>query len=89
MTTKRTLTILLTLCSAAMILDMFDASHALALFLLAGIIPGTNIALDAGTMLVVFSGFAGFTLSRVFISLTAHAIHKIHLTRTHIRTQRA
>ena len=63
---------IITLClifSGIIILDSLNAGHALAMFLLAGIIPGTNAAISATTMLEIFTLLIGFTLSRVTLNL--------------------
>lgn len=57
-----------------MILDSMNAGHALVMFLLAGIIPGTNIVIEAGRMFEFFTLLIGFTLSRITISLFRHGI---------------
>jgi len=66
---KKTFTIIFTILSALLILDSMDVSHAIAMFLLAGIIPGTNIALTADRMLELFALLIGFVLARVSIRL--------------------
>lgn len=67
---KKTLTFILISSSAFIILDSMNAGHALVMFFLAGVIPGTNVAIDAGRMLELFTLLIGFTLSRV----TTHLI---------------
>ena len=52
-----------------MILDTLNAGYALAMFLLAGVIPGTNTVIDAASMLESILLVSGFILSR--ITLTA------------------
>jgi len=66
---KKTLTILCISLSLILILDSVNAGHALVMFFLAGIIPGTNVAISAASMLEFFTLLIGFTLSRVTISL--------------------
>ena len=66
---KKTFTIIFTILSALLILDSMDVSHAIAMFLLAGIIPGTNIALNPDRMLELFALLIGFVLARVSIRL--------------------
>lgn len=51
--------------SLIIILDTVDAGHALVMFVLAGIIPGTNIILGADQTLELFALLIGFTLSRI------------------------
>ncbi|MGV9001572.1 MAG: hypothetical protein ACOH18_01280 [Candidatus Saccharimonadaceae bacterium] len=67
---KKTLTILLISLSAYMIFDSANAGHALVMFFLAGVIPGTNIAIEADRMLELFTLLIGFILSRI----TTHLI---------------
>lgn len=55
--------------SGIIILDSLNAGHALAMFLLAGIIPGTSTVVSAQTMLELFTLLFGFTLSRVTLNL--------------------
>lgn len=52
-----------------MILDSMNAGHALVMFLLAGVIPGTNIIVEADRMLEFFTLLIGFTLSRITLHL--------------------
>ena len=70
---KKTAAIILTALSLLMILDSFNFGHALMMFLLAGVIPGTNIAIDGARMLEFFALIAGFTVAR----LTTHVIRSI------------
>lgn len=66
--------------SALLILDSLNAGHALAMFYLAGEIPGTQIALSASTMMEFFALLTGFVLARIgnravmtfFSRLSAH-----------------
>lgn len=62
---KKALTILFLSLSAMIILDSLNAGHALMMFLLAGVIPGTNTAISGSTMLEIFTLLIGFTLARV------------------------
>ena len=55
--------------SFLMILDSVNAGQALAMFFLAGVIPGTNISVEAGQMFEFFTLLTGFTLSRITLSL--------------------
>ena len=66
---KKALTILCISLSFVIILDTFNASEAIFMFFLAGVIPGTNITISAARMLEVFMLLTGFILSRVTISL--------------------
>ncbi len=66
---KKLLTILLISLSAFMILESMNAGHALVMFVLAGVIPGTNTVIEAERMLELFTLLIGFTLSRVTLHL--------------------
>lgn len=66
---KKTIIILCISLSALMILDSMNAGHALVMFVLAGVIPGTNVAIDASNMLILFTLLIGFTLSRITLHL--------------------
>jgi hypothetical protein len=63
-----------------MILDSMNAGHALVMFFLAGVIPGTNVAIDAARMLELFTLLIGFTLSRITMSLMRIGNMRPHLT---------
>ncbi|MGH7218664.1 MAG: hypothetical protein ACREGE_04455 [Candidatus Microsaccharimonas sp.] len=65
---KKALTLLFTLLSILIILDSLNAGHAVAMFLLAGVIPGTNLVLDATRTLELFLLLSGFTLSRIILN---------------------
>ena len=62
---KKTIIIACVSLSLFMIFDSLNAGHALVMFVLAGVIPGTNVAIDASRMLEFFALLIGFTLSRV------------------------
>lgn len=62
---KNTITIIAIILSLLLILDSFNFSHALMMFYLAGVIPGTNTAIDAARMLELFALIGGFTVARV------------------------
>ena len=47
-----------------------NAGHAVAMFLLAGVVPGTNLVLDATRTLEFFLLVSGFTLSRIILNAT-------------------
>jgi len=66
---KKALTIIFVSLSFILILDSVNAGHALVMFLLAGVIPGTNITISGSSMLEGFTLLIGFTLSRITISL--------------------
>jgi len=51
--------------SALLILDSMDAGHAIVMFYLAGLVPGTNVTLSPSTMLQVFALLIGFVLARI------------------------
>ena len=51
--------------SGLMILDSLNAGHALMMFFLAGVIPGTNIAISAQVMVEFFALASGFVFARL------------------------
>lgn len=67
---KKLLTIVFISLSAILILDSMNVGQAVTMFLLAGVIPGTNVALSGATMLELFALLIGFTLARVAHTLT-------------------
>lgn len=62
---KKAIVITLIALSAILILDSFNAWHALAMFYLAGEIPGTRTSLNAETMLSIFALLFGFVVARL------------------------
>lgn len=65
-------TTIITTClilSSLIVLDGFNAGHALMMLLLAGVVPGTNIVLSGSTMLEIYMVLIGFTLARVTLNL--------------------
>lgn len=66
---KKAITITLTALSAILILDSMNFGYALAMFYLAGIVPGTNLVIDADRMLSLFVILLGFVLARISIYL--------------------
>jgi hypothetical protein len=62
---KKTTAIIITIFSLLLILDSFNFGHALMMFYLAGVVPGTNVILDGEQMLQLFAGIAGFIVARV------------------------
>lgn len=74
---QKNVTILFVSLSAILILDTMNAWHAFAMFLLAGIIPGTNTTIDADHMLQYILLISGFTLARITTSLVrAYSSHQ-------------
>ena len=86
METKKILSIILTVASAILILDSFNFAHTFIIFLLIGVVPGTSIDISADTMLNGFVLIAGFTLSRITMSL-AISIYRRFLLNTYTATQ--
>lgn len=62
---KNTITIIASILSLLIILDCLNFRHALIIFYLAGVIPGTDIAIGAAQMLQLFAFVGGFTVARV------------------------
>jgi len=86
---KKTLTIILLILSIIMILDSLNAGHALVMFFLAGVIPGTNITIGASQMLETFTFLIGFTLSRITLNLMRLSAQYRSEERTSSRISRA
>jgi len=81
---KKSITIIFTILSLLLILDSINFSHVLMMFLLAGVIPGTNITISGTQMLEIFAIIAGFIVARV----TTHLIRSLTLrlpTISHVR----
>lgn len=66
---KKKITIICSALSVFLILDSMNVGYALVMFFLAGVVPGTNIIIDATHMLEFFTLTIGFTLSRITMSL--------------------
>lgn len=66
---RKTTTIILTVLSGLMILDSLHVGHAVTMFLLAGVIPGTNLVLSPTVTLELFALLLGFVLSRIVINV--------------------
>lgn len=64
---KKTITIVCITLSLLLILDSFNFSQMLVMFLLAGVIPGTNIAVSGDQMLEFFALALGFTVARIMM----------------------
>lgn len=62
---KKTIAIIFTLLSLLIILDSVNFGHALMMFLLAGVIPGTNITMNGEQMLEFTVLVAGFIFARI------------------------
>lgn len=72
-TARNTIITLCTGVSLLIILDSLNAGHALAMFLLAGVIPGTNITISGARMFEFFMLIGGFTLARItLLALKRH-----------------
>lgn len=62
---RKTITITCLILSGLIILDSLNVGHILIMFFLAGVIPGTNIALSASTMMEVFALLIGLVIGRL------------------------
>lgn len=71
---KKTVSIIFIILALMLILDSMNIGHMIAMFLLAGIVPGTNLVLNADRMLELFALLFGFVLARVAVTLTRTAI---------------
>jgi hypothetical protein len=83
---KKVLTIIFVILSVIIIFDSFNAWHAIAMFYLAGEIPGTHTSINAGTMMSVFALLIGFVLARIsnrfFLSFFDYISTKVSNHRT-------
>ncbi|MFZ3010111.1 MAG: hypothetical protein WA030_03800 [Candidatus Microsaccharimonas sp.] len=66
---RKTIIITSLILSGLLILDSMSAGHFLMMFLLAGIIPGTNIAISAQNMMEGFALVGGFVIARIMSNL--------------------
>jgi hypothetical protein len=66
---KKILTTTFIILSIMLILDSMNFGHALMMFYLAGIIPGTTTSIDADSMLEFFVLISGFTFARIMTYL--------------------
>jgi hypothetical protein len=82
---KKTITITCLILSAVIILDTFNAWHALAMFYLAGEIPGTRTSISAGTMMSVFALLIGFVLARLGNKAILSLFDRVSIKRTQQR----
>jgi hypothetical protein len=73
---KKTLTIILVIASALLILDSVNFAHAVMLFLLAGVIPGTNILITPAETMMLCALIGGFVLSRTIIPSLSRSTSK-------------
>lgn len=62
---KKNLAIIFVTASMILILDSFGFGHAFTMFLLVGLIPGTNVSLNANEMLTFFSLMLGLIVGRL------------------------
>lgn len=62
---KKAITIICLVLSAVIILDTFNVWHSVAMFYIAGEIPGTRTSINAGTMMSIFALLIGFVLARI------------------------
>lgn len=66
---RKSLTVIFTILSGLIILDSLQFGHAIAMFLLAGVIPGTNLVLSPTVTLELFALLIGFVMSRIVIGV--------------------
>lgn len=62
---RKTITATCLILSGLIILDSLNAGHALMMFLLAGVIPGTSMVLNAQLTMQLFAVLFGFVLARL------------------------
>jgi hypothetical protein len=82
---KKSITTICLTLSAVIILDSFNAWHALAMFYLAGEIPGTHTSISASTMMSVFALLIGFVLARLGNKAVLSLFDRISFKRTQQR----
>jgi hypothetical protein len=80
---KKAITTTCLILSAVIILDSFYVWHAVAMFYLAGEIPGTRTSISAGTMMSVFAVLTGFVLARIGNKAVLSLFNRIALKRSH------
>lgn len=80
---KKAITTTLLLLSAVIILDSFYVWHAVAMFYLAGEIPGTRASISPGTMMSVFALLTGFVLARIGNKAVLSLFNRILFKRSH------
>lgn len=66
---KKAIIVTCIVLSGLIILDSMNAGHAVMMFLLAGIVPGTAIVLSPNDMMSLFALLIGFVLARVTNSI--------------------
>ena len=81
-TMKKVIIIISLILSAILILDSFNAWHAIAMFYLAGEIPGTRTSISAGTMLEIFALLTGFVVARIMNRAVLSVSSRLTLRRT-------
>lgn len=74
---KKTLSIVFICLSALLILDSANFGHALMLFVLAGIVPGTNLVMSPSQMLELFSLLIGIVIGRISARLMFAVINRL------------
>lgn len=84
---KTTATNLFLILSTVIILDAFNAGHALMLFLLAGIIPGTSLAVSADFALALILGLFGVFFGRATWALILSVSGLVFSRRNALRPQ--
>lgn len=79
---KKNITIICLLLSAVVILDSLNVWHALAMFYVAGEIPGTHASINASTMMSIFALLIGFVLARIGNRAILSLFDRIWIKRT-------
>jgi uncharacterized membrane protein (DUF485 family) len=79
---KKALTIICLVLSASIILESFNAWHAIAYFYLAGEIPGTNQTVSPDVMMAIFALISGFILARIVSRVALALFDRIESKRT-------
>jgi len=82
---KKPITIICLILSAVIILDTLHVWHAVAMFYLAGEIPGTNRSISPDIMMQVFALTGGFVLARIGNRAVLRTFDRIFVKRSHQR----
>ena len=82
---KKAIIITSLILSSVLILDGFNAWYALAMFYVAGEIPGTRTSLNPSTMMSIFALLTGFVLARIGNRFVLSVFEYLFTRLSHIR----
>ena len=63
--------------SGVLILDSLNVGHSIALFILAGVVPGTSLVIGANQMLAAFALLLGFIFGRLINGAIVKITHQV------------